>query len=68
MALLSWQRPRPCWCGGYWFPHRKGGGACIHGPRSDYYHALRNGLEESEAMAMLSVAQLRRMYPLENDR
>lgn len=54
-----------CDCSGYWFPHRRTGGACIYGPRSDYYHALRQGLDQAEAMALLSVNQLERMFPLE---
>lgn len=65
---MRWQRPKPCWCGGYWFPHRKGGGACHHSPRSDYYLALRAGVPEREAMQLLSAADLRRLYPLPNDR
>lgn len=65
--MKHWQRPKPCWCGGYWFPHRKGGGACHHGTRSDYYLALRAGVPESEAMQLLSAADLRRLYPLPND-
>lgn len=64
---MRWQRPKPCWCGGYWFPHRKGGGACHHSPRSDYYLALRAGVPEHEAMQLLSAADLRRLYPLPND-
>lgn len=30
--MKKWQRPKPCWCSGYWFPHRKTGGACDHNP------------------------------------
>lgn len=30
--MEKWKRPRPCNCGGYWFPHRKAGGACLHNP------------------------------------
>ena len=26
--MKSWQRPKPCGCSGYWFPHRLGSGAC----------------------------------------
>lgn len=51
-------------CGGYWFPHRKGGGACDHSPRASYYIALRSGATLSEAMATLSAEQLERMFPL----
>lgn len=58
------KRPKPCWCGGYWFPHRKGGGACEHSPRADYYIALRYGASVAEAMLMLSAAQIERMFPL----
>lgn len=50
--------------GGYWFPHRKGGGACDHCPRASYYIALRSGALPGEAMATLSVDQLERMFPL----
>lgn len=32
MAKGKWVRPKPCWCGGYWFPHRIGSGACHHNP------------------------------------
>lgn len=33
----QWRNTRlRCDCQGYWFPHRKSGGACIHGARSDY--------------------------------
>jgi hypothetical protein len=45
---------------GYWFPHRRGGGACEHSPRRNFYEALRAGLPESEAMGELSVADLER--------
>jgi hypothetical protein len=58
------KRPKPCWCGGYWFPHRKGGGACEHSPRADYYIALRYGATQSEAMEWLSSAQIEKMFPL----
>lgn len=53
-----------CCCQGYPFPHRANGGACYNSPRADYYHALRQGLSESEARAMLSVNQLERMFLL----
>jgi hypothetical protein len=49
---------RKCTCGGYWFPHRKGGGACEHGLRRDYYVGLRHGLTKEEAMQLLSAAAL----------
>lgn len=53
-----------CCCTGYHFPHRRGGGACEHSPRADYYRAKRAGLSESEAQALLSAAQLESMFPL----
>lgn len=52
---------RRCDCSGYWFPHRKTGGACEHGPRRDYYHALRSGYSREEAMQLLSAEQLERL-------
>lgn len=53
-----------CQCGGYHFPHRKGGGACVHSTRADYYAALRAGLPLDECMALLSAADLARLYPI----
>lgn len=38
----NWQRPTPCWCTGYWFPHRIGGGACEHSKTRDIHMALRH--------------------------
>lgn len=51
----------------YWFPHRKGGGACEHSSRAHYYAATRAGLPEAECMEFLSAADMRRMFPLEID-
>lgn len=62
--MKRWQRPRPCWCSGYWFPHRKGGGACFSSPRSEYYMAIRQGATWAEALELLSVNQLERMFPI----
>lgn len=53
-----------CDCGGYWFPHRRGGGACDFSPRAAYYLAKRNGASEEEARAELTADQLDRMFPL----
>ena len=50
-----------CDCGGYWFPHRRTGGACCHGPRCDFYLALRAGWPRHEAEQLLSADQLERM-------
>ena len=47
-----------CDCLGYWFPHRVTGGACEHGPRADYFHAIRQGATRSEAEALLWSHQL----------
>lgn len=44
---------RVCTCGGYWFPHRLGGGACHNGPRAEYYAALRQGATPAEALELL---------------
>ena len=61
-----WRRHRlqKCDCGGYWFPHRKGGGACYYSSRRDYYEALRAGVPLREAMQLLSAADLERMFPI----
>lgn len=55
MGSPRWKRNRrlKCVCGGYWFPHRRTGGACHNGPRSEYYLALRQGLSKPEAEALL---------------
>ena len=29
----KYTRPRPCWCSGYWFPHRLTSGACVSNPK-----------------------------------
>lgn len=60
---LRHQREK-CGCMGYWFPHRKGEGACEFSPRADYYAALRRGLSQAEAMQLLSVADLEKFFPL----
>lgn len=64
--LSYWRRHQlqKCECGGYHFPHRRTGGACHHGPRSDFYLALRHGVPQGEAMLLLSVNQLEAMFPL----
>lgn len=33
-------RHRPCQCAGYWFPHRKGGGACEHATDTVWQRAM----------------------------
>jgi len=64
--LSYWLRHKrqKCKCLGYWFPHRKGGGACEHSSKADYYHALRQGLSQAEAMQLLSVSDLEKLFPL----
>jgi hypothetical protein len=65
--LERWRNTRlRCDCGNYWFPHRRGGGACAHANpgKRDYYLMLRAGVPESVAMAELSVSDLERLYPL----
>lgn len=64
-ATAKWRGTRErCDCFGYWFPHRRGGGACEHSSRRTYYEMLRAGVPEAEAMAELSAADLDRLYPL----
>lgn len=53
-----------CNCAGYPFPHRKTGGACLAGPRSDYYRAVQAGENKLEALLHLSVDQLERHFPI----
>lgn len=53
-----------CRCTGYHFPHRRRGGACEHNSAADYWKALRCGISKTEAMQLLSVADLERMFPL----
>lgn len=54
-----------CRCMGYHFPHRRGGGACEHNSAADYWHALRSGVPQSDAMQLLSAADINRMFPLD---
>lgn len=67
MPVNRWPRNTlaKCQCLGYWFPHRKGGGACEFSPRADYYRALRQGVPVAEAQQLLSAADLEKLYPLE---
>lgn len=55
-----------CDCMGYWFPHRRGGGACdkANPGRRDYFRMLRQSVPEAEAMAELTEADLNRLHPL----
>ena len=59
---MTWRATRErCDCGGYHWPHRKTGGACHHGPRCDYFLALRSGLPKNEAEQLLWADKLERM-------
>jgi hypothetical protein len=44
MGSTRWARNRrlKCECGGYWFPHRRGGGACDHSATRDIHLASRS--------------------------
>lgn len=57
-AVNKWQRPVPCWCGGYWFPHRKGSGACEHNGVQGVRMLLeRQGLDKEQVLeAMIDYA------------
>lgn len=62
-----WTATRDCCrCAGYWFPHRRGGGACLAGARSDYHRAVRDGEPKLQALQHLSVDQLEWHWPLES--
>lgn len=66
-SASRWRNTRlRCDCMGYWFPHRKGGGACdkANPGRRDYFRMLRAGVTEREAMAELTESDLDRLHPL----
>jgi len=65
--LSYWLRhqKQKCTCGNYWFPHRKGSGACEHSSRRDYHLAIRHGVDKLEAMQLLSANDLEWMFPLD---
>lgn len=42
-----------CSCTGYWFPHRKGGGACEHSRTRDICMARRHGDAEALMDALI---------------
>ena len=60
-TLRYWLRhqEQKCVCGGYHFPHRRGGGACDSSPRQAIYIALRGGNPAEVAQARFEYAQLR---------
>lgn len=68
-SAAYWRRHREqkCLCSGYWFPHRKTGGACEHSTTASYHLARCAGLTHEEALETLSVAGLRKLLPLLDD-
>ena len=46
-------RPKPCWCMGYWFPHRTGGGCCESAPMTTQIRcrAARTGEDALQLIA-----------------
>lgn len=50
MGSPRWRRNQrlKCGCSGYWFPHRRGGGACEASP-TRYMHVLSRGRTREEA-------------------
>jgi len=46
-----WRRNQrlKCECGGYHFPHRIKGGACIHSATAIFHSCIRQGMSEAEA-------------------
>jgi hypothetical protein len=45
-----------CWCTGYWFQHRHGGGACEHSKTRDLHMAIRYKNAEALADAKIALA------------
>lgn len=43
-----------CACHGYWFPHRKGGGACDHSKTRDIHMAIR--MKDDDALEAAWIA------------
>lgn len=64
MAYWMRHRVQKCMCGGYWFPHRHGSGACDYSAYRDYHLALRQGVPVAEAMLLLTADQLDIQHPL----
>ena len=48
---VRWRRNRSskCCCGGYHFPHRRGGGACDHSRTAVFHRLRRQGESVAEA-------------------
>ena len=53
MGSPRWRRNQrlKCGCGGYWFPHRKGGGACESSKTRNIHLAVRTKDPELIAQA-----------------
>ena len=66
LAYWAKHQREKCECSGYWFPHRRTSGACIHSKRADYYAGLRAGLSPAEAMQLLNANVLEQDYLKEN--
>ena len=60
-TLRYWRRhqEQKCECGGYHFPHRRGGGACDASPRQAIYIAIRGGCAHEIAHVRFEFAQSR---------
>lgn len=58
MKRLTPQRDRygrlVCNCAGYWFPHRRAGGACDHSKSRDIHLARRTGDPELMLQALVA--------------
>jgi len=55
-AMKTWKKPKPCWCSGYWFPHRKASGTCEHNPdviQVAHLLADRLGMTEDERLDLI---------------
>lgn len=67
--MKRWERPRPCSCTGYWFPHRKGGGACEHSTSRRWHLALRNKVQDPEELleAYIEMIWSCRARPVKSD-
>lgn len=44
---------RPCGCGGYHYPHRKGAPYCYSNPMASYRHALRVTEKDEDVLDIL---------------
>lgn len=47
----------PCLCGGYHFPHRRGGGRCEHSVTRDYHRAVLAGDKEQAQAELAALLQ-----------